>query len=170
MGQSRPLFNLFSFFQRNITILTSNKCEKCRSSIWRWDSNPQSSEHESTEKAKELFHQSALESNIFLFYRSGLEPSSSVSPEEAKPSQRSSSGGFSRPWASKVYSVTTQLWSKFLQQQQIQQPKCHNILFNSLCVSIMMMKLCKLFCKQISHVNNIVPTTTLLFPIFLQRL
>ena len=45
MGQPRPLFNLFSSFQTNITILTTNKCEKCPSSIW--DSNLQPSDYES---------------------------------------------------------------------------------------------------------------------------
>ena len=30
----------FSSFKTNITILTRNKCEKCQSSIWCWDSNP----------------------------------------------------------------------------------------------------------------------------------
>ena len=46
-GPSRPLFRLFSSFQTNITIFTANKCEKCPSCKWRWDSNPQPSEHES---------------------------------------------------------------------------------------------------------------------------
>ena len=40
-------FRSFSSFQPNIKIFTTNKCEKCPSSIWCWDSNPQPSEHES---------------------------------------------------------------------------------------------------------------------------
>ena len=49
IGHTRPLFRLFSSFQTNITILTTNICEKmsCPSSIRRWDSNPWPSEHES---------------------------------------------------------------------------------------------------------------------------
>ena len=43
----RPLFHLFSFFQTNITILTTNQCEKCPSSIRRQDSNSQPSDYES---------------------------------------------------------------------------------------------------------------------------
>ena len=35
MGQPRPLFHFFSSFQTNITILTTNKCDKCPSSIRR---------------------------------------------------------------------------------------------------------------------------------------
>ena len=47
MGQSWSLFHLFSSFQTNITIFITNICEKCPSSIWSWDSNPQPSGHES---------------------------------------------------------------------------------------------------------------------------
>ena len=47
MDHPRPLFNLFSSFQTNITIFTSYICEKCPSSIQCLDSNPQPSEHES---------------------------------------------------------------------------------------------------------------------------
>ena len=47
MGQPRPLFRLFSSFQTNISILTTNKCEKCPSSIRRRDSNAQPSDYES---------------------------------------------------------------------------------------------------------------------------
>ena len=47
MGHPRPLLYLFSSFQTNITILTTNKCEKCPSSIRCWDSNSQPSEHKS---------------------------------------------------------------------------------------------------------------------------
>ena len=47
MGQPRTLFHLFLSFQANITILTTNKCEKCPSSIWCWDSNSQPLEHKS---------------------------------------------------------------------------------------------------------------------------
>ena len=43
----KTLFRLFLSFQTNITIFTTNKCEKCPSSIRSWDSNPQPSEHES---------------------------------------------------------------------------------------------------------------------------
>ena len=32
--------NFFSSFQTNVTVLTTNKCEKCPSSIQCWDSNP----------------------------------------------------------------------------------------------------------------------------------
>ena len=44
MNQPRPLFRLFSSFQTNNTIFTTNKCEKCPSSIRRWDSNSQPSD------------------------------------------------------------------------------------------------------------------------------
>ena len=47
MDHPRPLFRLFLSFQANITILTTNKYEKCPSSIWCWDSNPQPLGHES---------------------------------------------------------------------------------------------------------------------------
>ena len=47
MGNPRPLFRLFSSFQANITILKTNKCEKCPSSIRCWDLNSQTMEHES---------------------------------------------------------------------------------------------------------------------------
>ena len=47
MGQPRPLFRLFSSFQTNITIFTTNKCEKCPSSIRRQDLNSQPSDYES---------------------------------------------------------------------------------------------------------------------------
>ena len=43
----RPLFLLFSSFQTLITIFTTNKCEKCLSSIRCRDSNSQPLEHES---------------------------------------------------------------------------------------------------------------------------
>ena len=48
-GPSSASFCLFLSFQTNITILTTNQCEKvlCPSSIWHQDSNPQPSEHES---------------------------------------------------------------------------------------------------------------------------
>ena len=47
-GPSSASFSfIFGLFWTNITILTSNKCEKCPSSIWCWDSNLQPSEHES---------------------------------------------------------------------------------------------------------------------------
>ena len=47
MGHPRPLFPLFSSFQTNITIFTTNKCEKYPSRIRRWDLNPQPLEQES---------------------------------------------------------------------------------------------------------------------------
>ena len=48
MGQSHPLFSFFrSFKQVFITILTTNKCEKCPSSIRRRDSNSQPPNYES---------------------------------------------------------------------------------------------------------------------------
>ena len=47
MGQPRPLFRLFSSFQTNITIFTTNKWEKYPFSIQRWDSNPRPLEYES---------------------------------------------------------------------------------------------------------------------------
>ena len=42
-----PLFNLFSSSETNITIFTTNICEKCPSSVLCWDLNPQPSDHES---------------------------------------------------------------------------------------------------------------------------
>ena len=36
----------FWSFQTNITIFTTNICEKCPSSMWCWYSNPHPSEHE----------------------------------------------------------------------------------------------------------------------------
>ena len=47
MGQPRPLFVYFWSFQTNIiTIFTTNKCEKCPSSIQCRDSNPRPPERE----------------------------------------------------------------------------------------------------------------------------
>ena len=46
-GQPWPLFHLFLSFQTNITILTTNKCEKCPSSIRRRDSNSQPFDYKS---------------------------------------------------------------------------------------------------------------------------
>ena len=46
-GPTPASFYLFSSFQTHITIFTTNKCEKCPSSIWRWDSNSWPLEHES---------------------------------------------------------------------------------------------------------------------------
>ena len=45
--QPRPLFRLFSSFQTNNIILTTNKCEKCPTSIWRQESNSQPSDYKS---------------------------------------------------------------------------------------------------------------------------
>ena len=47
MGHPRPLFQLFSSFQTNVTILRSNKCEKSPSSMRHWALNSQPLEHES---------------------------------------------------------------------------------------------------------------------------
>ena len=47
MGPPWPLFRLFSYFQTNITILTTNECEKCPCSIRCLDLNSRPSEHES---------------------------------------------------------------------------------------------------------------------------
>ena len=41
-------FVYFWSFQTNNTIFTTNQCEKCPSSIRRWDSNPRPLEREST--------------------------------------------------------------------------------------------------------------------------
>ena len=46
-GHTRPLVHLFLSFKTNITTHRTNKCEKCPSSIWCWDSNPWLSGHES---------------------------------------------------------------------------------------------------------------------------
>ena len=47
MGHPRPLFRLYLSWQTNITIFTTNFCEKCPSILQCWDSNPQPSELES---------------------------------------------------------------------------------------------------------------------------
>ena len=39
-------FVYFRSFQTSTTIFTTNQCEKCPSSIWGWDSNPQPLKHE----------------------------------------------------------------------------------------------------------------------------
>ena len=39
---------ILSHFQANNTIFTTNKCEKCPFSFWRWESNPQWLEHKSS--------------------------------------------------------------------------------------------------------------------------
>ena len=46
-GHSQPLYVYFPLFNTNITTFTTNKCEKCTSSIRSWDSNPRPSEHKS---------------------------------------------------------------------------------------------------------------------------
>ena len=46
-GPIRALFHLFPSFQTNVTILTTNKCEKCPPSIRRWDLNSQLSDYKS---------------------------------------------------------------------------------------------------------------------------
>ena len=45
MVHPRPLLHLY--FQTNITIFMTNKCEKCPSSKRSWDYNTQPLEHES---------------------------------------------------------------------------------------------------------------------------
>ena len=47
MSQPWRLFRWFSSFRTNITIFTTNWCEKYPSGIWCWDSNARPSEHES---------------------------------------------------------------------------------------------------------------------------
>ena len=47
-GQLRPLFVYFWSFQTNNTIFATNQCEKCPSSIRRWDSNSRPLKHESS--------------------------------------------------------------------------------------------------------------------------
>ena len=44
-GLSAAYFCLFLSFQANNAFFTTNKCEKCPSSIQYWDSNPQPSSH-----------------------------------------------------------------------------------------------------------------------------
>ena len=44
-GLSAASFCLFLSFQTNNAFFTTNKCEKCPSSIQYWDSNPQPSSH-----------------------------------------------------------------------------------------------------------------------------
>ena len=39
---------IFCLFKQTIHFLQRNKCEKCPSSIWSWDSIPQPLEHESS--------------------------------------------------------------------------------------------------------------------------
>ena len=58
MGHPRALFHLFSSFQTNITIFTTNICEKMPwpSSTRSWDSNPRPSEHESPPITTRLGH------------------------------------------------------------------------------------------------------------------
>ena len=45
-GPTRASFSFFSSFQTNITILTTNKCEKCPSRIRHQDSNSQPFDYE----------------------------------------------------------------------------------------------------------------------------
>ena len=47
MGQ-QLFFVYFRSFQTNNTTFTTNQCEKCPSSIWSWDLNPQPFIHESS--------------------------------------------------------------------------------------------------------------------------
>ena len=47
LAHARPLV-YFCFFQTNNTIFLTNKCEKCPSGFWCWDTNPQPLEHESS--------------------------------------------------------------------------------------------------------------------------
>ena len=47
LGHPRPLFPfIFVFFNNKHFNFKTNKCKKCPSSIWCWDSNPQRSEHQ----------------------------------------------------------------------------------------------------------------------------
>ena len=46
MGHPRPLFIFIFVFETNIIIFTTNRCEKCPSSIRCWDSNPRPLKHE----------------------------------------------------------------------------------------------------------------------------
>ena len=39
---------ILSHLQANNAIFTTNKCEKCPFSLWRWESNPQPLEHKSS--------------------------------------------------------------------------------------------------------------------------
>ena len=48
MGQPLPLFAYFRSFLNKQYNSTTNKCEKCQSSIRRWDSNPRPFEHKSS--------------------------------------------------------------------------------------------------------------------------
>ena len=47
MCQPRLLFHLFSVFSLKHFNFSTNQCEKCPSSIWCWDANPQPSDYES---------------------------------------------------------------------------------------------------------------------------
>ena len=46
-GPTHTSFHVYLSFQTNITILTTNKCENCPSSIRHWDLNSQPSDSES---------------------------------------------------------------------------------------------------------------------------
>ena len=75
MGHPQPLFHLFLSFQANITILTTNKCEKCPSSLRRWDLNSQPLEHESPHITTRPGLRPSKKN--FVFYILRLKPSSS---------------------------------------------------------------------------------------------
>ena len=47
MGHPRPLVVYFRLFKQTYQFFQQQKCEKCPSSIWCWDSNPRPSERES---------------------------------------------------------------------------------------------------------------------------
>ena len=67
MGQPRPLFHLFWSFQTNVTILTTNKCDKCLSSIRRLDSNSQPSDYKSPPLSRKAnsWHLNLVSKEIF---------------------------------------------------------------------------------------------------------
>ena len=67
MGQPRPLFHLFWSFQTNVTILTTNKCDKCLSSIRRLNSNSQPSDYKSPPLSRKAnsWHLNLVSKEIF---------------------------------------------------------------------------------------------------------
>ena len=65
-------FVYFRFFQTNNTILQQINVKKCPSSLWRWDLNPQSLEHESSHMTTSPSF--AFFISIFLFFLSNILP------------------------------------------------------------------------------------------------
>ena len=92
MGIPRTLFNLFSSFQTQFTIFTTNKFEKCPSSIRCWDSNSRSLEHESppitTRPGLPFTHRVIRLSGRQLGRRVGQEGKAAVHPERLKSTRR----------------------------------------------------------------------------------